>query len=587
MAKTILHGISVAPGIAIGKIVHTHQESHIEERFIGLDDIDSEVEKLNQAAKSVSQELEEAKQSVTSTEHGDIIQAHIMMSHDPRLLSETEECIRTQRLCAPWALQKTLDALCAAFIDLDDPYLRERAFDLRAVGTRLQGHLSGRDYTPITSSSPRVYMAEDLSPVDTINLSVDHILGLVMAEGGATSHTAILARSLHIPAIMGVTGILEAAKENDLVIVDAVAGCVYIEPDEQELATFTQKLDEYKTWADNVRRSASLPAETLDNVHIHVQANLENVNEVGEITSYGAEGIGLYRTEYAYLRSRQLPTEDQLYNEYAAVVRRAEGAQVVFRTLDVGMDKALHTQTSIKEANPALGLRGIRFCMRHQGILRTQLRAILRAALYGDVSIVLPMISCLEEVQGVKRILNEVRQDLCIQGIEHSASLPIGIMMEVPSAIMIADSLAKHCDFFSIGTNDLTHYLLAIDRSNKHVAYLHNPLHTALTRSIKRIVDCAHREGISVTVCGEIVSDPYCLAMLLGLGVDIISAAPQSIPSIKHLLRNLKAEECTKMAEAILTTADAAVCTRIVTDTLSQGLRDDFSFYTTLINTHG
>ncbi len=585
MARTILHGIPVAPGIAIGKIVHTHNEQHIEERFIKPDDVDGEVAKLLAAAKQVSTDLKDAKQNVVSTEHGDIIQAHIMMSHDPRLLSETEDCIRSQRFCAPWALQKTLDALCAAFIDLDDPYLRERAFDLRAVGARLQCHLSGKDYVPLTSTGPRVYMAEDLSPVDTLNLSVDHILGLVMAEGGATSHTAILARSLHIPAIMGVTGILEAAKENDLVIVDAIAGCVYISPDEQELATFSKKLNEYQAWTTNVRRSANLPAETLDNIHVSVQANLDNVDEVDNMASFGAEGIGLYRTEYAYLRSRKLPTENQLYAEYSAVVQKSNGKRVIFRTLDVGMDKALPNHTALKEANPALGLRGIRFCMRHQGILRTQLRAILRAALHGDVAIVLPMISCLEEVQAVKRILNEVRQDLCLQGVEHSEHLPIGIMMEVPSSILIADALAKHCDFFSIGTNDLTHYLLAIDRSNKHVAYLHNPLHTALTRSIKRIVDCAHREGINVTVCGEMVSDPYCLAILLGLGVDTISAAPQSIPSIKHLLRNLKAEECTKMAESILTTVDAAVCTRIVTDTLAHGLRDDFAFYTTLINT--
>ncbi len=586
MARTILHGISVAPGIAIGKIVHSHNEQSIEERFIGQNEIETEVERLHAAAKQVGADLAEAKQNALTTEHADIMQAHIMMSHDPRLLSETEECIRTQRFCAAWALQKTLDTLFDAFIDLDDPYLRERAFDLRAVGTRLQCHLAGKDCEPITSSGPRVFMAEDLSPVDTLNLSVDHILGLVMAEGGATSHTAILARSLHIPAIMGVTGILEAAKEHDLVIVDAIAGCVYIEPDEQELATFAKKLDEYQAWASSVRKSAALPAETLDNICISVQANLESVDEVDHMTSYGAEGIGLYRTEYAYLRSRQLPTEEQLYNEYATVVQKSKAQRVIFRTLDVGMDKALHSQNALKEPNPALGLRGIRYCMRHQGILRTQLRAILRAALHGDVAIVLPMISCLEEVQAVKSIIREVRQDLCLQGIEHSATLPIGIMIEVPSAVMIADCLAKHCDFFSIGTNDLTHYLLAIDRSNKHVAYLHNPLHTALTRSIKRIVDCAHREGINVTVCGEIVSDPYCLAVLLGLGVDTISAAPQSIPSIKHLVRNLKAEECTKMAESILSTADAAVCTRIVTDTLAQGLRDDFAFYTTLINNY-
>ncbi len=587
MARTILFGIPVAAGIAIGKIMHTHLEQHIDESFILQDHIEKEVQKLLDAAKHVSNDLEQAKKSTTNKEHSDIIQAHIMMSHDPRLLSETEECIRTQKLCAPWALQKTIDALCKAFLELDDPYLRDRVFDLRAVGTRLQCHLAGKEYIAHTSTSPRVYMAEDLSPIDTLNLSADHILGLVMAEGGATSHTAILARALNIPAIVGVTGLVEAVRENELVIVDAISGCVYIDPDEQELASFGKKLDEYQTWVQKIRNNATLSAETLDNININVQANLENVDEVDSIASYGAEGIGLYRTEYAYLRSRKLPTEEQLYDEYLMVVQKAASKPVVFRILDVGMDKALPSQTALKEPNPALGLRGIRFCIRHQDILRTQLRAILRAAMHGDVSIVLPMISCLEEVQAVKHILAEVRQDLCIQHIEHATNLPIGIMLEVPAALIVADSLAKHCDFFSIGTNDLTQYLLAIDRNNKHVAYLHNPLHAALTRSIKRAVDCAHREGISVTVCGEIVADPYCLAMLLGMGVDTISAAPSSIPNIKHLLRHLRAEECIKMTHSLLMTSDAAASIRIVTDTLSQGLRDDFPFYTTLINTHG
>ncbi len=587
MARTILFGIPVAPGIAIGKVIHTHYEQLIEEKFIAPDQIDSEVQKLYDAVQAVSDDLQSAKNAVTSTEHGDIIQAHIMISHDPRLLSEAEECIRIQRFCAPWALQKTLDSICDAFIALDDPYLRDRALDLRAVGARLQCHLAGKEYASHISASPSIYITEDLSPVDTINLSAEQTLGLIMAEGGATSHTAILARSLYIPAIVGVTGIIEATKENDIVIVDAITGCVYIEPDEQELATFSQKLVEYQTWVQNVNLSANLPAETLDSVFIEVQANLENANEVDSITEYGANGIGLYRTEYAYLRSRQLPTEEQLYSEYVTAAQKVAPNPICFRTLDVGMDKILHSQPSLKEPNPALGLRGIRFCLRYQNILRTQLRAILRAALHGKVSIVLPMISCLEEVQAVKRIIQEVRQDLCIQGVKHAASLPIGVMLEVPSAIIVADILAKHCDFFSIGTNDLTQYLLAIDRSNKHTAYLHNPLHTALTRSIKRAIDCAHREGINVTVCGEIVGDPYCLAMLLGMGVKTISAAPKYIPGIKHLLRHLKAEQCVKMTDALLLTSDAEACTRIVTNTLSEGLRDNFPFYTTLINTRG
>ena len=317
------------------------------------------------------------------------------------------------------------------------------------------------------------------------------------------------------------------------------------------------------------------------------QANLENASELDAVASYGAEGVGLYRTEFAYLRSRQLPDEEQLYNEYATVAEKLDPQRVVFRTLDVGADKMLHAQMALKEPNPALGLRAIRFCMRHQNLLRSQLRALLRAAVHGNVAILLPMISGLQEVQSIKRILMEVRQELSAKGIAHAPELPMGIMIEVPSAVFIADALARECDFFSIGTNDLIHYLLAIDRGNKHVAYLHEPLHPAVTRSLKRIIDAAHREGIGVSVCGELAADPYCLAMLLGMGVDSISATPQSVPVIKHLVRSLQAEECSQLANTMLMTSDIEACSRIVTETLGQVLREDLAFHTTLIHPYG
>ncbi len=259
-------------------------------------------------------------------------------------------------------------------------------------------------------------------------------------------------------------------------------------------------------------------------------------------------------------------------------------ARIVFRTLDVGADKMLQGQLRLSEANPALGLRGIRFCMRHKELLYTQLRALLRAALHGNVSIMLPMISCLEEVLAVKRMLGEVRQELNAQGIAYAEHLPMGIMIEVPSAVLMADVLAKHCDFLSIGTNDLVHYLLGIDRGNKHVAYLHQPLHPAVTRSLKRVVDCAHREGIGISVCGEMVTDPYCLAMLLGLGVDSVSATPKSIPGIKSLIRKLRAETCQEMSDTLLSIADHETGTRIVTERLMQDMQGNLHFYTTMIH---
>ncbi len=589
MARSQLFGTAVSPGIAIGKIVRTHQEAHVEERFIAPEEIDGEIEKLRTATVHVYEDLRASQQNMRGqmAEHSSIIQTHIMISKDPRLLDDAEEFVRTQRLCAPWALQKAIDALCMAFLDIDDPYLQERALDLRAVGLRLQCRLAGKEYVPLVGDSPRVHMAEDLSPVDTLDLPAERILALVMAEGGVTSHTAILARSLRIPAVMGVTGILEIAKEGDLVIVDALQGCVYIDPDEQELELYHQKRADYLAWVENVRQSGHLAAETRDAVRVMVQANLEQAAEVDSIADHGAEGVGLYRTEFAYLRGRKLPTEEQLYKEYAEVVQKLAPQRVIFRVLDVGADKMLDMQTSLKEANPALGLRGIRFCLRHQGLLRTQFRALYRAALHGNMAIMLPMISCMEEVHTVKHILEEVRQDLKAQGIDHAEYLPLGIMIEVPSAVMIADALARECDFFSIGTNDLVHYLLGIDRGNKHVAYLHQPLHPAVTRSLKRVIDCAHREGISVAVCGEMATDPYCMAVLLGMGVDIVSATPQYIPAIKHLVRSLNAEQCYQMMQTVLKTSDTAACMRIVRECLAQSLSEDYSFYSTMLPTNG
>ncbi len=588
MARSQLFGTAVSPGIAIGKIVRTHQEAHVEERFISPEEIENEIEKLRAATRHVYEDLRISQQNMREdmAELGQIVQTHIMISKDPRLLDDAEEFVRTQRLCAPWALQKAIDALCAAFLDIDDPYLQERALDLRAVGLRLQCRLAGKEYVPMVGDSPRVHMAEDLSPVDTLDLPADRILALVMAEGGVTSHTAILARSLSIPAVVGVTGILEIAKEGDLVIVDALQGCVLIAPDDVEVELYHKKSAEYAAWIENVRLSGHLVAETCDAVRVEVQANLERASEVDNIGHHGAEGIGLYRTEFAYLRGRKLPTEEQLYNEYKEVVQKTAPQRVIFRVLDVGADKMLDTQTSLKEANPALGLRGIRFCLRHQGLLRTQIRALYRAALHGNMAIMLPMISCMEEVHSVKYLLQEVRQDLKAQGIAHAKQLPLGIMIEVPSAVLIADALARECDFFSIGTNDLVHYLLGIDRGNKHVAYLHQPLHPAVTRSIKRVIDCAHREGISVAVCGEMVTDPYCLAVLLGMGVDTVSATPQYIPAIKHLVRSLDAEQCQHMSQMVLRTSDTASCMRIVKESLAQNLTDDYSFYSTIFPSH-
>lgn len=586
MARTVLFGTPVSPGIAIGKVVLTHHAGLIKEEFIAPEKAGAEVSRLHTAVEQVLADLTAARDALGEDmrEHREIINAHRMICRDPRLLKDTEERITSQHMCAPWALAQTIKAVCDAFSDIDDPYLRDRAQDIRSVGLRLQCRLAGREFVPRENASPRIHAAEDLSPTDTLDLPSEHILALLMAEGAPTSHTAILARSLRIPAIVGVTGLMHNLRDGDFVIVDALRGCVYVEPNEQEMSVFAQRHEDYVAWEWNVRRAAHLPAETLDAVPVSVQANVERENEVQAASDSGAAGVGLYRTEFTYLRHRHLPDEEQLYNEYAQVAQHMAPQRVVFRTLDVGVDKMHHVQNELKEPNPALGLRGIRFCMRHQNLLRTQLRALMRVGTLGNVSVMVPMVTELEEVQFARRLMNEVAQELATQNIPHAPQLPLGVMIEVPATILIAAELARECDFFSIGTNDLVHYLLAIDRSNKHVAYLHKPLHPSVIRSMKWVIDCAHREGISVSVCGELGADPLFLALLLGLGIDAISATPQAVPVIKHFVRHCHAGQCQDMARAVLMTNTAAAARHLTATTLAQQLTDFLPYHSTLVH---
>jgi phosphotransferase system enzyme I (PtsI) len=488
-------------------------------------------------------------------------------------------------MSAVWALEKTAESLCAAFRAMDDPYLRDRVQDIRAVIDRMQSCLYGNKHIASEQEAPAVLLAEESSPVDVIELKPERILALVTVGGGRTAHTAILARSLHIPAIVGVSGLLEVSQEGGLVIVDALKGRVYLEPDETELMEFAHRQGEYALWQEQVRRSAHLPAETLDAVRITVQANIEESQECAAALESGAEGIGLCRTEFAHLRSRSLPTEDVLYEEYRTIAQSQAPARVIFRTLDLGADKIREQHQALKEANPDLGLRAIRYCLRHQDVFRTQLRAILRAGACGNVAVMLPMITGLQEVEMSRRMLNEAATELCAEGVACDPHIPVGVMIEVPSAVMIADALAREVDFFSIGTNDLIHYLLAIDRRNTHVAYLHEPLHPAVVRAVKHVTDCAHREGIGVSICGELAADPYCLPVFLGMGVDVISASPRFVPLVKQLVRKLRREDCIELARSVLMTTDVAAANRMVMEALCELLREEADFHTTMIHT--
>ena len=563
MARSLLFGTSVSPGIAIGVLRFAHNVQTVEMRRISPREVEGEQEQLRAAVTHVRAALQEAMTKVPEdlAEYREVIAAQIELARDPKLVGSALARIEKELVCAAWALDSTVEQLCSIFRNMDDPYLRDRAQDIRAVGLRLRECLAGSCALPAAAGA------------------------VITAEGGPTSHTAILSRGLHIPALVGVTGLLETGRPGERVIVDGLNGCLLLDPDADDLAAYEERLHEYQEWEARTRSESHWPAEMRDGVRVGVHANLERLEEMDELQASGAEGVGLYRTEFSFLREH-LPSEEELYAEYSAVARKAAPAHVVFRTLDAGADKMLRAQEALREPNPALGLRGIRFCLRHQKIFRSQLRALMRAGVEGNVSLLLPMISGLAEVQSVRRIMQELQQELRAAGLPHAADLPLGIMVETPAAVLIADALARECDFFSIGTNDLIHYLMAIDRNNLHVGYLNEALHPAVVRSLKRIIDSAHREGIGVSVCGELAADPYGLALLLGMGVDTLSASPRFVPGMKHMIRRLDARTCMDMAHSVLMSTDVTASQRMLRERLQESLGAELAFHTTSIMTN-
>ena len=587
MARAVLFGTPVSPGIAIGRVRFMHKLRQDEERRITPAEVEAEQAALRLAAENVRVSLQNTMDNVPEdlAEYREVIAAQMEMARDAKLLNTASARIEQKLIAAPWALRLTVDELCALFRGMDDPYLRDRAQDIRAVGLRLRESLSAGPSETRGAAEPGVLVAEDLSPADVMELNLDCVLGILTTEGGPTSHTAILSRSLRIPCLSSVTGLVTVARENEQVIIDGLGGCVLLDPDEADMARYEARRLEYTGWEEFTLKTARWPAEMCDGVRVVVQANLESSDELAAVPCSGADGVGLYRTEFAYLKGR-LPDEEELLAEYALVAQKISPERVVFRTLDVGADKMLHAQAALKEPNPALGLRGIRFCLRHQGIFRTQLRALMRAGVYGNVAIMLPMVSAMDEVQQVRRIMQEMHQELSAQNLQHAPELPLGVMIETPAAALICDALARECDFFSIGTNDLIHYIMGIDRNNRHVAYLNEPLHPAVVRSLKHIVDAAHREGIGVSVCGELASDPLGMALLLGMGVDTISAAPRFVPGLKHLIRQLSAETCMELAHSVLMSTDVAASRRMVREQLHQSLGPELAFHTTSLLIH-
>ena len=567
MEEKTFNGIGASPGIVIGRAyLLDRRKVVVAGQRIEEINVKGEVARFKKAVDVSRAEIEEIRKRFSKDlgkSHRYILDTHIMLLEDKMLVDGTVKRIKDSRLNAEGALRETIDAIVKKFNAIEDEYLRERKHDVEQVGERVLRNLLGRKQESLAEiREEAVIIAHDLAPTDTLMMRKDRILGFATDAGSRTSHTAILARSLGIPAAVGLEKITESVKTGDVVILDGIHGIVIVDPDEQTFLDYLKKQRRYKYFEQELYKFRDLPTETLDGHTVHLQGNIELPEEVDTVASHGGVGIGLYRSEFLFLNKASLPTEQQHYEAYRHVVERAMPHEVVIRTLDVGGDKIGPLGNVEKEPNPVLGLRAIRFCLSKRDIFRTQLRGILRASAHGKLKILYPMISGLQELQQTKAILEDVKAELRAEGVTFDENIKIGIMIEVPSAAMIADILAKEVDFFSVGTNDLIQYTLAIDRGNEHVAYMYEPLHPAVLRLLQRVSFAAHEAKIDLAMCGEMAADPLYAAILLGLGFQYLSMNVASIPWVKKIIRSVRMQDALELAELVMQQPTAALARR-------------------------
>ena len=547
----ILHGVAASPGIVIGLAYHVQRTKTevVYQQVINQVQVVVEQTRLNDAVAQTTAELNQARDRIETELPTQIylIDAHLLMLHDPAFHQKAERLIEEQMINAEWAVIQAVNDIAEQFATIDDPYIQSRVEDVRAVGDRVLRILAGRHDQDLFANKG-VIIAQDLSPADAAHLTKDRVMGLVTTMGSRTSHTAIVARALEIPAVVGLENALELIKAGGVIIVDGTSGQVIIDPDEATLVDFQERLIRYEDQLAIVERTASEPAITVDRRPVTVLANIEQPEESEAAVQHGAEGVGLLRTEFLYLNQTAIPDEEQLYQAYRRTVEAMSGRPVTIRTLDLGGDKFAHQFNLAPELNPAMGLRAVRFCLRRQDLFKTQLRAVLRASIHGPVEIMFPLISGVEELLDCRRLLAEASAELGREGIGYDRKMKIGCMIEVPSAAIVSDLLGRHVDFFSIGTNDLIQYSLAIDRGNEYVAHMYQPLHPAVLRMIRRVVTSAAKTGVEVTMCGEMAAEPRNFPLLLGLGLTRVSVNPQSVGLIKYVARMCSWEICSKLA---------------------------------------
>jgi phosphoenolpyruvate-protein phosphotransferase (PTS system enzyme I) len=549
-----LKGIPASPGICVGKaFLFDSQDISVIKKKISKEHIPKEISRFEEALIKTRSEILKIQDNISKemgVEHAEIFNAHLLVLEDRMIIDEVISRLKKECYNVEYIFTKVLKKYIGVFQKMDDEYLRERISDIEDVGKRMLKNLMGiRRQSLADIKEKAIIVAYDISPSDTATMHKKNVIGFITDIGGKTSHTAIMAKSLEIPAVVGLESATKAIKSGDALIIDGIAGVVYVNPDKKTLLKFQKQKKKYTKLTEELEDLRGLPCQTKDGKKIEIVANIELPEEVHSVIAHGAEGVGLYRTEFFYMNRSGLPSEEEQYNAYRDVAIQLKPNPVIIRTLDLGGDKFLSQLEVPREMNPFLGWRAIRLSLAKPDLFKMQLRAILRASAHGKVKIMYPMISGVEEIEAANKLLNDARKELLSKNIAFDKGMEVGVMIEIPSAALIADIIAKKVDFFSIGTNDLIQYALAVDRSNEKIAYLYEPVHPAVLRLIKNIIEAAHKNGIWVGMCGEMASEVAFAPLLVGLGLDEFSVPAVSVPQIKRIIRAVIYEDARKLAE--------------------------------------
>lgn len=579
--ELVLQGISASQGIAYGQIfTYIQSDLEVPEYQVEMARFPSEIARFEQALLATRQQVQKIMSEVEKNlgeDEARIFDAHLLVLEDQALISETMREFEKTQLNIETCFNRVAQRYISAFEAIDDEYLRERGGDIRDVAQRVLANLLGHTAQRLSKLvDKRIVVANDISPSDAASLDRSAALGIVTDSGSKTSHAVIVARSMKIPAVVGLRDLTTRLQPGDTLLVDGYDGVVIVNPTEATLFRYGQIQRQKRTQEQRLMEASGLPSVTIDGVHLTLRANVEKPDEATLVKNHHAEGVGLYRTEFLYLGSDAMPTEEQQYVAYRELVETLAPAPVTIRTLDLGGDKPIASQAHLfpRENNPFLGYRAIRFCLDHPDVFKVQLRAILRASAHGKVLLMYPMISGREEMRRANAVLAACKAELRAEGLAFDEGMAVGSMIEIPSAAMTADLLAQECDFFSVGTNDLIQYLLAIDRVNDRIAHLYEPTHPSVLRTLRHIVVEAHRAGIKVSICGEMAGDPAYTALLFGLGIDELSMTPPLLPAVKFVLRNMRLSDAKKLAQTALAMDSAPAIHALCTDFARARMKD-------------